>query len=74
MIIEAKKVKEVELRTLDYGEVFETDGEFYIHFPPITDHSDDLYNAVSLSTGYLEYFHHTTLVVSHPKARLIIED
>ena len=74
MIIEAKKVEEVALRTLDYGEVFEKDGEFYIHFPCIYDPSDDPYNAIGLSTGYLEYFNETTLVIPHPKARLIIED
>ena len=74
MIIEANKPQEVALRTLDYGEVFEKDGEFYLNFPPITDHSDDSYNAIHLATGYLEHFHHTTLVVPHPKAKLIIED
>jgi hypothetical protein len=74
MIIETKKTKEVELRTLDYGEVFEWQDCIFMFMPTITDHGEDQFNAIDLSCGYAEFVSLTAKVIPHPKAKLIIED
>lgn len=74
MIIETKKTKAIELRTLDYGEVFEWQDCIFMHIPTIADHEGDQYNAVDLSSGYLEFVSLTAKVIPRPKAKLVIED
>lgn len=74
MIIEAKKAKEVELRTLDYGEVFGYGEDIFMFMPTISDYEEDQYNVVDLSSGYAEYFCPEIKVVPYPKAKLVIED
>lgn len=74
MIIETKKTKEVELRFLDYGEVFEWQECIFMIMPPITDNEEGHYTAIDLSSGYLEDVPLTAKVIPYPKARLIIED
>lgn len=74
MIIEVKKIKEVEFRALDYGEVFEYCEDIYIVMPTITADGEEIFNAVELSSGYAEHFCADIKVIPHPKAKLIIED
>ena len=74
MIIETKKVKEVELRMLNYGEVFEWQECIFMFMPPITDDEEDHYTAIDLSSGYLEDVPLNAKVIPYPKAKLIIED
>jgi hypothetical protein len=74
MIIEVKKIKEVEFRTLDYGDVFEHHGDIYMVTPFFTDDEEETSNAIDLSSGNAVYFFADAKVVPLPKARLIIED
>jgi hypothetical protein len=74
MIIETKKTKEVELRMLEYGEVFEWQDCIFMFMPTITDHEEDQFNAIDLSCGYVEDVPLNAKVIPHPKAKLIIEE
>lgn len=74
MIIEAKKIRAVELRTLNYGEVFEWQDCIFMFIPAIIDNEEDHFNAIDLSSGYLEDIPLTDKVIPYPKAKLIIED
>jgi hypothetical protein len=62
MKVNVKMPRDVTFESLNYGDVFYTYGGAYIKIIPLLDRSDDLYNAVNLSDGSLEYFDDGKLV------------
>jgi hypothetical protein len=62
MKVNVKMPRDVTFESLNYGDVFYTYGGVYMKIIPLLDRSDDLYNAVNLSDGSLEYFDDGKLV------------
>jgi len=62
MKVDIKIPRDISFGDIDCGDVFYAHGGAYIRIIPLLDRSDDLYNAVNLSDGSLEYFDDGKLV------------
>lgn len=62
MKVNIKMPRDIPFENLDCGDVFYAYSGAYMKIIPLLDRSDDLYNAVNLSDGSLEYFDDGDLV------------
>ena len=62
MKVDIKIPRDISFGDIDCGDVFYANSGAYIRIIPLLDRSDDLYNAVNLSDGSLEYFDDGKLV------------
>jgi hypothetical protein len=62
MRVDIKMPRDVPFKDVNCGDVFYAYSGAYMRIIPLLDRSDDLYNAVNLSDGSLEYFDDGKLV------------
>ena len=62
MKVDIKMPRDVPFEDIDCGDVFYAYRGAYMKIIPLLDKDDDLYNAVNLSDGSLEYFDDGKLV------------
>jgi hypothetical protein len=62
MRVDIKTPRDVPFKDINCGDVFYVYSGAYMRIIPLLDRSDDLYNAVNLSDGSLEYFDDGKLV------------
>ena len=62
MKVDIKMPRDVSFEDIDCGDVFYAYSGAYMKIIPLLDKDDDLYNAVNLSDGSLEYFDDGKLV------------
>lgn len=62
MKVDIKTTRDVSFEDINCGDVFYAYSGAYMRIIPLLDRSDDLYNAVNLSDGSLEYFDDGKLV------------
>lgn len=62
MKINIKMPRDISFEDINCGDVFYAYSGAYIKIIPLLDRGDDLYNAVNLSDGSLEYFDDGKLV------------
>lgn len=62
MKIDIKTPRDISFEDINCGDVFYAYSGVYMKIVPLLDRSDDLYNAVNLSDGTLEYFDDGKLV------------
>ena len=62
MKVDIKMPRDVSFEDIDCGDVFYAYSGAYMKIIPLLDRGDDLYNAVNLSDGSLEYFDDGKLV------------
>lgn len=62
MKVNIKMPRDISFEDIDCGDVFYAYSGAYMKIIPLLDRGDDLYNAVNLSDGSLEYFDDGKLV------------